>query len=383
MGTGSWGTRAAQAGVVVLLLALVTGQLLGQPVLFAFVETGSMAPTLDAGDGFVAVPAAVAGPVEPGDVVTYRAETVDGGGLTTHRVVERTDQGYVTRGDANPFTDQSAGEPPVKNAQVVAVAWRPGGSVLVLPAFGAVVDGIRDIVGGLQRAVASLVGASALLGPSGVWWLVAGFSAVLYLVDLFATEEISRDSERRTDRESGRDARALLAGFALLLVAGATVAMVAPAGTTEYEIVSAEFESEQPTIVRAGNATTLTQPVRNTGIVPVRVYVATESGGVTVRPERFALGSGDTRNVTVTAQAPPETGLYRQFVTEHRYLLVLPSSVLDTLYAAHPWLPLLAVDAVIGVGFYLLGRVVVGRGRVAIRKYERDSPSGGRSLFRK
>jgi signal peptidase len=157
------------------------------------------------------------------------------------------------------------------NAQVVAVAWRPGGSVLVLPAFGAVVDGIRDIVGGLQRAVASLVGASALLGPSGVWWLVAGFSAVLYLVVLFAPEEISRDSERRTDRESGRDARALLAGFALLLVAGATVAMVAPAGTTEYEIVSAEFESEQPTVVRAGNATTLTQPVRNTGIVPVRV----------------------------------------------------------------------------------------------------------------
>lgn len=242
------------------------------------------------------------GPVESGDVVTYRAETVDNGGLTTHRVVERTHRGYVTRGDTNPFTDQSAGEPPVKNAQVVAVAWRPGGSVLVLPTFGAVVGGIRDIVGGppLPRTVASLVGTSALLGPGGVWWLVAGFSAVLYLAGLSATETVSRDSERRTDRESGRDARVLLAGFALLLVAGATVAMVAPAGTTEYEIVSAEFESEQPTVVRAGNATTLTQPVCNTGIAPVRVSVTIKSDGVTLHPKRFALGPGERLRVPVT-----------------------------------------------------------------------------------
>ncbi|MFC6975369.1 signal peptidase I [Halomicroarcula sp. GCM10025709] len=113
--------------VVLFLVSMVVGQLLGQPVLLGYVTTGSMQPTLDPGDGFVAIPAALAGPVDEGDVVTFRAEEIQGGGLTTHRVVDRTDRGYVTRGDNNPFTDQDGGEPPVTDAQIVAVVWQPGG----------------------------------------------------------------------------------------------------------------------------------------------------------------------------------------------------------------------------------------------------------------
>lgn len=47
---------ALQVAVVLAVLALIAGQLLGQPVLFSFVETGSMQPTLDPGDGFIAIP---------------------------------------------------------------------------------------------------------------------------------------------------------------------------------------------------------------------------------------------------------------------------------------------------------------------------------------
>jgi len=55
-----------QVAAVVVVLSLVAGQLLGQPILLSFVETGSMQPTLDPGDGFVAVPASLAGPVGVG-----------------------------------------------------------------------------------------------------------------------------------------------------------------------------------------------------------------------------------------------------------------------------------------------------------------------------
>jgi signal peptidase len=81
-----------------------------------------MEPTLEPGDGFVAVPAELAGPIDDGDVIVFEAETIQGGGLTTHRVVDETDRGFITRGDANPFTDQDDSEPPVKRAQVVAKA---------------------------------------------------------------------------------------------------------------------------------------------------------------------------------------------------------------------------------------------------------------------
>lgn len=84
--------------VVLVVVSLVAGQILGYPVLLSYVETGSMAPTMEPGDGFVAVPEPVAGEVEEGDVVTFRAEEIQGGGLTTHRVVGETERGTSPAG---------------------------------------------------------------------------------------------------------------------------------------------------------------------------------------------------------------------------------------------------------------------------------------------
>jgi signal peptidase I len=61
-------------GVVApLVLAIVAGHLLGVPVALSYVETGSMEPTIGTGDGFVAILAAVSGPIEEGDVVVFDA----------------------------------------------------------------------------------------------------------------------------------------------------------------------------------------------------------------------------------------------------------------------------------------------------------------------
>ncbi len=48
----------------VLVLALIVGALVGQPVLLSFVVSGSMSPTIQEGDGFVAIPEQVAGDIE-------------------------------------------------------------------------------------------------------------------------------------------------------------------------------------------------------------------------------------------------------------------------------------------------------------------------------
>lgn len=52
---------------VIAVIALVVGQLTGQPVLLGYATSGSMAPTLETGDGFLAVPASLSGEVESGD----------------------------------------------------------------------------------------------------------------------------------------------------------------------------------------------------------------------------------------------------------------------------------------------------------------------------
>ena len=374
---------ALQVAAVVVVLSLIVGQLLGQPVLLSFVETGSMQPTLDPGDGFVAVPAALAGDVGVGDVVTFDAQEIEGGGLTTHRVVEETERGYVTRGDNNPFTDQDGGEPVVQDADVVAVAFSVGGSVVVIPHLGTVAMAIQSGLGSLQTWLAVTFGVRSFQGTQGLAYILFGLSTVAYAVDWYLARNSRETRERDRSRDDGTSVFAIVAVLALVLMATATAAMVVPAGTQEYGVVSAEFESENPTVIERGTSQELEYVVPNAGLVPVYAYVTPASPDVEVAPQRLRVGSRGEASTTVTLTAPPETGYYRLFVAEHRYLAVLPPGVIDELYGVHPWAPLVAINGLLGGGIVGLGFVFLRGEPARIRSREsREKPPLYRRLLR-
>jgi signal peptidase len=365
-------STALQVGAILVLASPLLGQALGMPVLLSYVETGSMNPTLSPGDGFVAVPAQLAGPVEEGDVVVFEAKKIQGGGLTTHRVVDETDRGFITRGDANPFTDQDGGEPPVKRAQVLAVALQFGGTVISVPHVGTLTTGVSKALSTVQQSLAAALGTRSVLGTQGLAYLFFAVSMVYLAVGEYrddGTEE--RKTDRRRNRDDGLDERLIVAAFALLVVVTATLAMVVPAGTQEYGVVSAEFDSERPTVIPVGTTGTVEYVAHNGGLVPVRVYLEPASEGVSVDPGRVRVSSGETVRADVRLSAPPETGYYRRYLVEHRYLAVLPASVTDALYEFHPWAPLLVVDAVVGGTFLLLGTLPLGGRRMRSRSRSR------------
>ncbi len=373
-------TLGAEAALVLVVASLLLGQVLGTPVLLGYVETGSMEPTLEPGDGFVAVPAAVAGDVEEGDVIVFRAEELQGGGLTTHRVVGETERGYVTRGDANPFTDQDGDEPPVKEGQIVAEALQIGGSVVVIPNLGTLVTGLQGAFTAVQQRLAVMTGSRALLGTQGLAYLLLGLSALLYLYDVLAGDGEERDRDRDRSRDQGLSPGLVVLVLAGVLVASATAAMVVPAGTQQFGVVSAEFASENPTVIEQGGSATLPYTVPNAGLVPVVAYVEPGSDGVAIEPQRVRVGGRSEATVEMTLSAPPETGYYRRFVTEHRYIALLPVPVIDALYEVHPWLPILAIDAALAGAVALLGLLVLGGRRVRVR---RRSSRHNRSTWRR
>lgn len=376
--------RVRQGGQVVagaIVLSLVAGAVLGQPVLLAYVETGSMEPTIEAGDGFVAVPSAIAGDPEPGSVVVFEAEEIDGGGLTTHRIVDETEHGYVTHGDANPFTDQDAGEPPVQEGQIVAVAWQPGDTVVTIPHLGSAIMGAGTALERSQQWLAD-GGVDVSFDLTTVAYALLALSGVLYVYET-RREATDRTVTRRDGRESQEGtlstARAISAGCALVVVVAAAGTMIGPAGPYSFGVVSAETGSERPLVIERGTTSEVDYGVPNDGLVPVVTYVEPASDRVAVDDEQVRVGPRSEATVDVAISAPSETGYYPTYVAEYRYLHVLPAGVIDRLYRTHPWLPTATILALLGGTVYLFGRLLLGRDPPRARRYGRRTDRMRRS----
>ncbi len=369
--------------VVIVAVALIAGQFLGQPILLSFVETGSMEPTIRTGDGFVAIPTAVSGDVQEGDVITFDAEEIEGGGLTTHRVVGEGERGYITRGDANPFTDQDNNEPPVQDAQIVAKAWQPGGSVVTIPHLGTAALAIQGGLESLQQQLAVTFGTRLFLGTQGLANLFFGLSIVAYVADAYLSGGKQKNRERDRTREKGTSVLLIAGVFAMVVMGAATMAMVVPSETHEFGVVSAEFDSDRPDVIRSGESDTQEFLVPNAGVLGVQVYFEPGSDEIAVSERHVAVGGQAEQSVEVTRTAPDETGFYRLFLEERRYLAVLPEPVITGLYQVHPLVPLVVINAMLGGSMFLLSYALIGSGRVRNRKRERPSNWSVRSLLSK
>jgi signal peptidase len=370
--------RKLASGLLTLLLAvllgsLVLGSLLGQPVLLGFVETGSMSPTLEPGDGFIAVPAVMSDDVEEGDVIVFDSRQLNGGGLTTHRVVGVTESGYITKGDANLVTDQDGGEPPVKQGQIKAKALQVGGDVVVVPGLGAAVTGTRDAVSWVQRQLAVVTGSRSLLGTRGLAYLLFGTGVLVYVVSALFSRGKEGSPRKRTRDDGTVNYRLVLVGLTVLIVAVATTGMALGGGTQEFGMVSSETDSERPNVVPTGENETVTYRVPGGGVLPAVVFLEPESDRIGVEPAELYVGSGGQENATVTLRAPETTGSFPQYLTEYRYPGILPKETIRTLYHLHPWAPIVVIDALLGIGFFAFGVALLGTGSIRIRS--RESPS--------
>jgi signal peptidase len=349
--------------LVVLVVSMVAGQVLGQPVLLGYVTSGSMEPTISEGDGYLVVPTFVTGSPQEGDIVVFEAREVQGGGLTAHRIVGERSGGYVTKGDANPFTDQSGGEPPVTEGQIAGVVVQIDGDPVTVPHLGTAAEGLR----GLVAAPISLLG----VGNAGPVLMFVGIGLLLLAGFSGGGRTTSRDRDRRNVV-----AVRLLAAVAVVVVTGAaTVGMVMPSGVYEFGVVATDNPGEAPEQVEPGGATEFTYETTNGGLLPTLIITEPASDGVATSPDRTVLGGSQKTEVTVTATAPDEEGTYVRSIRETRYLLVLPPGVIAALHSVNPLLALAAVDLVVALFVLAVFFAAFGRGLVRFRSGPNHVPA--------
>lgn len=306
--------------VVVLLAVLTVAVVLAPPptpLNVSYVTSDSMEPTVGVGDGYLLL----TGPVETGDIVTYRATD---GTYVTHRVVGETDAGYLTQGDANPSTDQAAGAPPVTDDRVVGRVVTLGGSPLTVP-------GVGPLFGLLDRFRLELL---------------FGIIALLSL-DVLVREESGRDPNRPVTTV-GDVVPPLLVGFTLAGVLALTIA----ASSNELVYVATETATPGGRTVSVGETVVRTVTVSATQLPFTTVMV--ESTGTQIVAQSATDAGLD---LTLSLPAHETTGPRRVTLTTSVYLTTLPSGVLAALHAVHPLVARLASVGVLTTPFaaaYLL-----------------------------
>jgi signal peptidase len=376
MGVGTYARYALGGVVVVLLLALLVGQLLGQPLLLTYVQTDSMSPTIEPGDGYIVLPSSVTGGVSEGDIVLYEAQEFDGGGLTTHRVVGETEEGYITKGDNNPFTDQDGGEPPVQEGQVVGVALQVGGGPVTIPWLGVLVTMVRGLVTAVVGALLGIVGLEAAGGGAvGMVAIVAGLLMLLASV-LLSGQRPSRSYNRRRGSFVLRG-EVLTVLFVLAVLVPANASMVIPGGAAEYTVISSENPAEDDA-VQPGGTLELRYTVQNSGFVPVHAVVEPAGSGVRVDQRQLSVPFQGSASTGVELQIPEQPGTYARYVDEHRYLRILPGSWIATLHRVHPLVALGVINVVIAAVVAAVTLYTVGTGRVRLRSRAREESAGNR-----
>lgn len=363
-------------GLVAFLFvfSMAVGAFLGQPVGAAYVETGSMEPAISTGDGFIAVPPAIAGPVQEGDVVVFDAVNLNGGELVTHRVVGQTSEGYITRGDANVVTDQDGSEPPVSDAQIVAKVLMIGDTVVVIPNLGTAVSFTGSFVTTAQEELAVLLGTRAILGTQGLSYVLIGFGGVAYVLSAFV-ENSNSIRRRNTSRSTGQiNPQLIISAMLVLLIATLTASMIIPGGVHQFQYVSSESDAAGISVIGQGSTETVTYQVPSNGPLPVVVVIEPATQAVTVSEKQLFVPARTTAETNVTITAPSSTGVYVDAIVEHRYLAFLPQEVIFRLYQIHHWAPLVVINLIIGIAFLILAVVLIGLDPVRIGRRKNNIP---------
>ena len=357
--------------LVAAIITVVLTQVFGFPTPVSYVETDSMEPTLNPGDGFVGVPAPIAGEVSEGDVVTFRAQTIGGGGLTTHRIDTVTEEGYYTQGDKNAFTDQQAGEPVVQESQIELVALQFGDQLLVIPQLGTVVLAAQ----GLLSTVAGIFGLDDASGANT--GLAIGIGGLILVILSFAYDFLSSTTTRVPTRNKGRregviDSKLILLAILIAFSLPLLSLMAIPSGVDETVVVSTTSPSDDPTRIVAGESSEIPIKVENSQYIPKVVILQPQSDGVSFSESAIRVSHGQTVETSVTLTAPEETGPHTRVRSEHHYIHILPTPILVTLHNIHPAVAMLTITGVILSPIAVLFYFLVGFRPIALREATRN-----------
>jgi len=303
--------------VILLLISRFVTVLTGMAYPLSVVSSSSMEPSLSRGDIVPWIPCDV-DDVKVGDVIVYRSVH---GNLMIHRVVDVRNGKFITKGDANNFTDQEGPhvpEPMVGETNLCGRAIMVGSQPFRIPIAGYLWIFVREGVGRMSMPIKWREPQPArhyiIFTP-----FILSVALFLSLLSLWLPNgkgmkeklhEMIFGAERISVRKTAAYLMTLFIPFLLLT------------SFFSYDHVSMEKNEEK---FRDGI------PVYNPSILPVRGVIFSDNDRINLSESIFYLHSGEGKTVEYYGEARGSVYLYSS-----PYWILMPLKIMHFFYDINP-----------------------------------------------
>lgn len=325
--------------MILTLTAAIGSAITAKPFLLTAVRSNSMYPLFQRSDMIALSSLSSSDNVKIGDIVVFKSEegSLSSKGWVVHRIVSGNDEnGYITQGDANEFTDQvAATNPPIKREWMASRVIEIGDSVVKLPFAGylplfveefhsspyalplmavlvAVIIGVSELKGGSEKKKKSKR-KSSTLGLTSVYAASGLTIAVIVAGTMISTSQHINVVYEISDKSEG-------------LLMGSDIGILKTGDTQEKELAD----------------------LQNNSFFPITVAITDNDPQISESHTLLKLRPGDSIKTTMKLEAK-KPGNYQSAIWVGLFYPFLPSTLIYKLSSYNYWLALVAVSLVPGL----------------------------------
>jgi len=349
--------------VIILVLSSLGTIITNQPMLLTAISSNSMVPVFQRGDMVVVWPLANEDTVEPGDIVIFSSESgyLSTQGWIIHRVMEgNVEDGYITMGDNNEYSDQTLGDAPsIERDWMVSRAPTLLGKPVVFPFIGFIPVYFEQ----LQESPFLLPGIVVIL-------------AVLIGLSIFQGTKHKRQKKKKS--YFTEQLLYTVSGLTLVLALVATMLVSGEIIHFQYEVNALGEPSPdsgfQSALLLGETEEVELSSLSNQGFFPFTATITSKDPQLRFSRKLLRLSPEDEVEITlqVDGQNP---GIYDSTVWVGLYLPLLPPSWIYALAKIHYLLAVFVIALIPGMPLLLFP--------VLDPKLRRKSRKGFRKNFRK
>lgn len=323
------------AGVLIgILLAIVVvtvgANTNGAPAL-TYVYSDSMEPLIQVNDGFLVWPSPH---WKVGDIVMYRPVVLKAPYIT-HRIIGVDGDGYITKGDNAPYSDQSSGEPAVKVDRMVGKVVVFNGKPLIVRGLGTFSSYVQDSLKGYARIL----------------------SGVLLVLGILSALTVNKDSRRHRKSRRRLRLRDIYHIVGILAIGVIVFSVYMGSRVTQIKYLVSEYPGEMGDQVEINQPDQLTMNVKNNGLVPVW-NIAMGIPPLSVQKDPEILWPQSEETVVIGVEPQRKTGVYQGYVRVYNYPVLMPRTWINFLHRISPVAALAGIGAVMGFWFTIFTQIL-------------------------